>query len=242
MMKKSKVRWMPVATSLIGILAVCSLAVAQHDGDVFVGRSTAGHLKVGGFIPELNVVGLPCVSGLFQGWSSNNPGFDRVINPDVAADLYPMDTGAQIRIVCVSIDAALRAISPSFTILDMPGESVLLGGSSLHIHLTWHINSADPLFVPTQSDWFAMFKLIDTGPTGYGESAPFTFHFTNGDCPAGDANDDGQMDGRDVQLFATILLDPTSATPRQRCLADCNRDCAVTADDITPFVMRLLGQ
>lgn len=242
MLRTRTFHWMPVTASLIGAVALCSTAHGQHDGDVFVGRSGAGQMKIGGFVPDLNIIGLPCVSGLFQGWSSNNPGFDRVINANAGADLYPMDAGAQIRIVCLSIDPAFRAISSSFTIMDAPGESILLGGSSLHTHLTWHINSADPFFVPAQTDWFATFKLIDTGSTGYAESAPFTFHFMNGNCPAGDANDDGVLDGRDVQAFTTILLDPASATARQQCLVDCNRDCTVTADDITPFVNKLLGQ
>lgn len=226
---------------LIGLMALPGGATAQHDGDVFVGRSSANQLKIGGFIPDLNIVGLPCVSGLFQGWATNNPGFDRVVNPNVPADLYPMETGAQIRIVCLAIDPAFRAISPSFAIMDAPGESILLGNQGLHTHLTWHINSADPLFVPTQTDWFGTFKLIDTGSTGYAESAPFTFHFKNGDCPAGDANDDGLIDGRDVQIFTTIVLDPPTATPRQRCLADCNHDCNVTAADIAAFVDLMIG-
>jgi len=227
--------------ALLSLLIPPGSAFAQHDGDVFVGRSSANQLKIGGFIPDLNTVGLPCVNGLFQGWSTNNPGFDRVINPNVTADLYPMASGAQIRIVCEAIDPAFRVISPSFAIMDAPGESLLLGGSSLHTHLTWHINSADPAFNPNQTAWFATFKLIDTGSTGYAESAPFTFRFRNGACIAGDANDDGLLDGRDVQTFASIVLDPGSATTEQQCFADCNRDCSVTAADIEPFVAILLG-
>lgn len=235
-------RWMLSAIiCLSGLLILPGAAIAQHDGDVLVGRSSANQLKNGGFIPDLNVVGLPCVNGLFQGWATNNPGFDRLVNANIPADFHPMDAGALIRIECVSIDPAFRVISPSFSIMDAPGESILLGGSSLHIHLTWHINSADPLFAPTQTGWFATFKLVDTGSTGYAESAPFTFHFKNGDCLAGDANDDGSIDGRDVQVFTTIVLDPQSTTDRQRCLADCNRDCNVSEADIAAFVDMLIA-
>jgi len=229
-----------ISLALLGTLAAGSPVAAQHDGDVWVGRSSANQLKIGGFAPDQNVIGLPCVSGLFQGWADNSPGFDRVQNANVA-DLFPMEAGAQIRIVCLSIDPALRAISSTFVIMDAPGESILLGGSTLHAHLTWHINSIDPLFVPTQTDWFATFKLIDTGSTGYAESAPFTFRFTNAACPVGDCNDDGSIDGRDVQAFIAILLDPDSATARQRCLVDANRDCSLTPADVHAFVGLLLG-
>lgn len=233
-------RRMSGTISLIALLAASSPVLAQHDGDVFVGRSGSGQMKIGGFIPDLNVVGLPCVNGLFQGWSTNNPGFDRVVNPSVPADLYPLESGAQIRIVCQAIDPAFRAISPSFVIMDAPGESILLGNQGLHTHLTWHINSADPAFNPTQTDWYATFKLIDTGSTGYADSAPFTFRFTNVNCLFGDTNDDGVRDGRDIQSFVNILMAPGSAKARERCLADCNRDCTVSDADIASFVNLLM--
>lgn len=222
------------------LLMVAAPTRAGED-DILVGRTAANQLAIGGFDPNDETIGLPCVSGILQGWALDDPGFDHIVQADVVADLYPMDAGAQIRIVCLSIDSALRVISPSFSIMDAPGESLLLGGSSLHTHLTWHINSADPAFNPNQTDWSATFKLIDTGSTGYAESAPFTFHFRNGACIAGDANDDGLLDGRDVQSFAAIVMDPGSAIPQQQCLADCNRDCSVTAADIEPFVAILLG-
>src|SRR5437870_1728388 len=98
-----------------------------------------------------------------------------------------------------------RSITPSFQIINAPGQSALLGSSTLHIHLTWHINSADPTFNPSQVDWFATFKLADTGSTGYSDSAPFTFHFTNAACSFGDVNDDGVIDGRDIQAFVIVI-------------------------------------
>ncbi len=210
------------------------------EDDILVGRSAAHQLKLGGVDLSNETFGLPCVSGILQGWALDDPGFDHVSEVDIDGDLYPLDTGAQIRLVCISIDAALRAISPSFAIIDAPGESLLLGGSALHIHLTWHINSTDPNFAATQTEWSGTFKLIDTGSTGYAESAPFTLHFKNGDCLAGDTNDDGVIDGRDVQSFIPIVLDPPSATPRQQCLADCNRDCTVSDADIAAFVSLLM--
>lgn len=228
---------------MIPAIAALALAITAQAGedDILVGRSAANQLKLGGVDLAEEVFGLPCVEGLLQGWALDDPGFDHVDLPDIDGNLYPLASGAQIRLVCISIDPALRVLSPSFSIINAPGQSLLLGGSALHIHLTWHINSADPLFVPTQTDWFGAFKLIDTGSTGYAESAPFTMRFRNGDCLAGDANDDGVIDGRDVQMFVAIMLDPPSATPSQQCLADCNRDCTVDNSDIASFVNLLIG-
>lgn len=222
------------------ILCTAANTARAEKDDLLVGRSALNQLKIGGFNTAEEVIGLPCVSGILQGWGGDEPGFDHVEAPDTGADLHPLDAGAQVRIVCMAIDPALRVISPSFTIIDAPGESLLLGGSALHIHLTWHINSGDPLFVSTQTDWYATFRLIDTGSTGLADSAPFTLHFRNGDCLAGDANDDGMIDGRDVQAFTAIMLDPPAATLRQQCLADCNRDCSVAPADIGSFVNLLI--
>lgn len=232
------------AIRMIPAIATLAFSITARAGedDILVGRSAANQLKLGGVNLAGETFGLPCVSGILQGWALDDPGFDHVAEADIDGDLYPLESGAQIRLVCISIDPALRVISPSFSIINAPGQNLLLGGSTLHIHLTWHINSADPFFAPTRTDWFATFKLIDTGATGYPESAPFTMQFRNGDCLAGDANDDGVIDGRDVQMFAAIMLDPPSATPRQQCLADCNRDCTVTAADIAAFVNLLLSE
>ena len=216
------------------------VARAEDDGDVIIGRTAAGQLRIGEFIPDEHIVPLPCASGLFQGWALNEPGFDHLVDPNGPADFFPLETGAQVRIVCLVIDPAFRAISPSFVIIDAPGESVLLGNQGLHLHLTWHINSADPAFYPNQTDWYATFKLIDTGSTDYVESSPFAFRVTNVNCLYGDINDDGVRDGRDIQSFVNILLDPGSAMDRQRCLADCNRDCGVTPMDVPAFVDTLL--
>ncbi|HKQ48889.1 MAG TPA: hypothetical protein VJZ71_12535 [Phycisphaerae bacterium] len=234
----------PVYTTVAAILvALCPAAArAQHSGDVFVGRTAAGQLKLGGFIPDLNVIVLPPVNELFNGWSDNNPGFDRVITDDVPNDLLTLQSGVQVRIEVIQVDPAFQAISPSFVVIDDPGERILLGNNNLHIHLTWLINSDEPDFDPLKVLWRATFKLVDTGSTGYTASVPFTFYFANVDCTRGDCDGSGIIDGGDVQKFVDTVLNPAGAAELDRCRADTNRDGLATPDDATSFVELLLAQ
>jgi hypothetical protein len=216
-------------------------AIAQHAGDVLVGRSAAGLLKIAGFIPDENVVVLPPVCSLICGWADNNPGFDRVVNPDPNNDLFPMQSGAQIRLEALAIDPAFRAITPSFQIIDEPGQSALLGNQNLHVHLTWHIDSDSPVFDPDKTLWRATFRLIDTGSTNYQASDPFTFFFAIVDCMTGDMNGDGFVNGDDIQEFVEVVLDPPSHSTQRRCMADIDLDGYVTPMDAAAFVEWLLG-
>ena len=61
--------------------------------------------------------------------------------------------------------------------------------------------------------------------------------------PAGDVNGDGVVDGRDIQGFAEVVLDPYAAglTLEEFCGADVNADGFVTLDDLPLFVNLLLG-
>jgi len=241
----------PLVT-VLAIIQPClwaSTASTQHAGDVFVGRSLAGQLKIGpvgsgGFVPEDNIVVLPAVSnppGLFNGWSDNNPGFDRLVVNQPALDLYILQSGVQVRLELIQCDPAFKAITASFAVIDVPGERALLGGSSLHTHLTWLIDSDDPNFDPQKTLWRATYKLVDTGTTGYSDSAPFTFYFASVDCTRADCNADGMKDARDIQAFIETVLDPASKTAAQRCAADTNRDGYSTVDDVPAFVQALLA-
>jgi len=100
------------------VITSSSVALAQHAGDVFPARTASGQLTWGGFQPDINVVALPPVTGLFEGWADNEPGFDRLVTPDPENDLFPLESGVQIRIEGVQLDTGFRAISPSFTIVD----------------------------------------------------------------------------------------------------------------------------
>jgi hypothetical protein len=228
------------------ILVACTGELqAQHEGDVFVGRTAGGQLKIGGFIPDLNIVVLPPVSsppGLFNGWSDNNPGFDRVTTDDIENDLLTLQSGVQVRIEVVEVDPAFQTISTSFVIIDEPGERILLGNENLHTHLIWLINSdLVGQFDALQVLWRATFRLVDTGNTGYAASDPFTFYFANVACLRGDMSGDGETNGADVQAFIETVVDPASATEEARCAADTNQDGFATVDDVASFVEAVLG-
>lgn len=216
-------------------------AYAQDPGDVWVGRSDAGQLKIAGFPVANDAIPLAPSEGLFNGWTDTEPGFDRILTDDPANDLFTLEAGAQISIVVVAIDDALRAIKPvTFEILDDPGDQTLLGNENLHIHLTWHINSDDPEFDPGQYLWNATFKLIDTGSTGYADSDPFTMHFMNIECLPGDVNADAVVDEADVGAFVDLLLDSAGATNEELCAADLNYDGSLDGGDVSHFVDRIL--
>lgn len=227
--------------ALAAALALAEPARAQHTGDVVVGRTSAGRLRIGGFIPDQNIVVLPPVSGLFNGWSDNNPGFDRLVTSEPENDFHTLQSGVQVRIEVVSVDPAFMAVSSSLVIIDDPGERILLGGSTLHAHLTWLINSNEPDFDPLKVLWRANFRLVDTGSTSYAPSDPFTFYFASTACDRGDCNGDTVKDSLDVQAFVDILLDPAARSAAERCSADINQDGYATLDDASAFVDMLLA-
>lgn len=230
-----------VITIILTGLAASPRANAQHTGDVVVGRTATGQLKIGGFLPDENIVVLPAVSGLFNGWSDNNPGFDRLVTSEPENDLYTLQSGVQVRIEVVGVDPAFQAITSTLQIIENPGQRALLGGSGLHTHLTWLVNSNHAMFDPVKVLWRATFKLVDTGSTAYTESEPFTFYFATVDCDRGDCNGDTVEDALDVQAFVEIVLDPASKTAAERCSADINQDGYATLDDVPSFVEMLLA-
>lgn len=217
---------------LLGLL--CTLAWAEHQGDVWVGRSGAGQLKISpaGFLPAENYAVLPPVGSLLHGWADDDPGFDRLVTPQPTYDVYPLQTGCAIWLEVVACDPAFRAIDAAYQILDAPGESTYLGGSGLHVHLTWHINSDDPLYDPTQCVWNATFALRDLGSTHYTASAPLTFSFTNVDLGfrPGDYDADSDVDPDDYAAFEDCLAGPD--TPPQPAAGNCEAElrCRVTFD------------
>lgn len=238
-----------VAASFHLIIGATPRAAAQDEGDILVCRTGTGQLRIapaagGGYEPEANVGVLPAVTnppGLFNGWADIEPGFDHVVSDQPALDCLVLQSGVQVRLELIQCDPAFKAITTSFSVIDVPGERALLGGSSLHTHLTWLIDSDDPSFDPLKTLWRATYKLVDTGTTGYSDSTPFTLYFGNVECTRGDCNGDGSRDARDVQAFVNTLLDPASRTAAQRCAADTNRDGYATVEDVSAFVAALLG-
>lgn len=215
-------------------LIACTLSIAaaaaqaQHGGDFWVGVTAAGQLDLGGFaFDQLDIV----LSPNAQGWSANNPGFDHVVIPDVLGDLYPLASGAQVRLEVVTVDPGISAVTSSFAVLDQPGERALLGGPSLHTHLTWFLNASAPGFQADRIHWSGTFKLVDTGTTGYLDSAPFTLYFTYVDVTLGDVTGDDVVDQFDMPALHSVLANPAGATDEQRAAADVDRDGYVTRAD-----------
>lgn len=237
---------MKTITTFVVVLTITASVNAQHAGDVLVGRSAANQLKAspagsGGYIPDANIKVLPAVSGLFNGFSDNNPGFDRIVADMPGIDFLTLQSGTQVRLELVSVDPACKAVTATFAVIDVPGERALLGNQSLHTHLTWLVQSDDPAYDPLRVLWRATFKLVDTGSTGYSESAPFTFYFASVACTRGDCNADTVVSAADIQSFTDIVLSPASKTAAQRCSADLDKDGYVTLNDVPAFVNALLA-
>lgn len=224
--------------SCVSVAAITCCAHAQHAGDIWVGVSAQGQLKIGGFNPAHHIIVLPPVTpgGLFRGWSGNSPGFDRVTADLPEADLYRLQSGASIYLELISADPALRAIDSGFQVLDTAGQRTFLGGSSLHVHLAWHLNSGDPRFDRRRCVWTAVFVLRDLGSTRYLVSEPLTLQFaTHAPTPA-DFDCDGDVDADDYTHFQACALGPAIPQTDAACLdADLDNDGAVDQSDFGLF-------
>jgi len=219
---------------------------AQHQGDVWIGRSsdaTGRQLKVavaiGGcvpFDPRGNLGGLTPTSGCFEGWSGDSPGFDAIRTESPANDSYVLAPGADIWLDIVSIDPAfVVVVPPNYDILDSPGQSARLGNYQLHKHLIWLIDSTSPAFDPTQCTWRVTFRLRDAGSTGYATSVPFTIRFATSNVSPADFDCDGDVDLADFGRFQSCFNGPNRALRS----ADCgNTDLDMDTDvDLADFLV-----
>lgn len=233
--------------AMVSMAAVVTTQAQPHTGDLWLAVSSAGQLKTSprAFVPDgspASVVVLEETGGpLFFGWTSNNPGFDDIETPDPENNCYPLASGATLWLEIVSLDPALVVWDVQLHPYMNPGERAYLGTTpgNVHSHLIWHINSRYPNFEPLYGlkvHWRAMFRLVDTGGTGYGASAPFPMIFGIVECVTGDVNGDGRVDFGDINPYVEVLLQPGQATVEQRCAADINLDGWVDFGDINPFV------
>jgi hypothetical protein len=145
-------------------------------------------------------------------------------------DVYHLPGSVDIWLEVVEVDPAFQVVifgaPPRF--LKWPGDSVRLGGSSLHSHLPWHINIDDPAYDPAQCVWHATFILRDAGASGLQPTAPFTFNFTNVALLAleGDFDDDGDRDLDDVAALAACLDGPGRIPqPNDPAITTCEVEC-----------------
>ncbi len=206
----------------------------EHEGDYIVGRTAAGQLTIDG--PRCQRILLPAAAGpLLYGWVDTDPGFDALNDNDPAEDLYVLQSGCSIRLEAVTVPVGVRFWSASLTsVADAPGERVYLGGSSLHSHPFWHIDSNVPDIGPDFEDILVFqFRLVDTGSTGYAASDVFTVYLTNLPAPQveGDVDGDGHVNAIDLlSLARTFAKSAGDEGFDPRC--DFNLDGVVNAIDL----------
>jgi len=144
----------------------------------------------------------------------------------------------------VEVDPAFRGVvlgvgpGGAALLLQNPGDSHELSDpatGALHEHVVFHINSADAAYDAAQCVWHGTFKLRDEGPSGHGDSAPFTLRFSRvpvrsqaeSPLPAtGDFDQSGTTDLGDWPAFAECLAGTAqSPAPNEPALTTCEIDC-----------------
>ena len=223
----------------------------KHADDFVIGVSGAGDLKFESeLVEEMEIVELEEVSGIINGWAGDDPGFMPLDVDEPKEDFFPMAIGAEIQLVVVALDPALKAHTPGFAdVLDSPGDAwtiatVTTDPPAFDDHPIWHVDSDDAGLKDNQVVWSGIFKFVDVGTTGYGESEPFVLRFSNAEVETnipGDADLNGVVNRDDLCAFADIVTMPETATPDAKLAADANGDGVVDKNDTFAF-FRLIAQ
>ena len=71
--------------------------------------------------------------------------------------------------------------------------------------------------------------------------APLTFTIGEITCTPGDVNEDGTIDGKDIQPFVQVFLDPGSASPWESCAVDVDENDVLDNDDVLAFIVAMVG-
>ncbi len=237
--KRSIKRKLCIAIPFTAFALASTTVWAQHTTDIVIGQS-GGSLALSptGFIPGSDYNPLFRVDTFLHGWSNANPGFDHA--RVTAGGVAPLSgTTVRVELEVVALDPALVAFGPNLTYeLNSPGDRGLLGGSALHVHLTWFIDEEDPGFLLDLDKcvWEGTFKLVDTG-SGLGSSPPFTLLFANvpvrgGEFPptptpaSGDFDGDHDVDGEDLMAFVVCISGPElRPEPADPFVTTCEVDC-----------------
>jgi hypothetical protein len=163
---------------LFGCL-LASAAAAQHtDISIYSTADGGGALTTNYDFgdPQLVTSSLPggmCPGGMCF-FSSVNPGFDTADGDLPAQSLFALNPGTQVSFAVQAI-AVGASVKFGSTILDAPGESVVIGSADLHVHPSWQVQAP----VGLVGDWPVTFRLTTTAP-GYSQSANYTLILTNG--------------------------------------------------------------
>lgn len=155
--------------------SAAQVALAQHDHeheDMIVGQSGGGQLMIEfGHFDEEHL--LAPVSGLFNGWCGDAPGFGHLEADEPGEDLYTLPDGVEVAFEVVSIDSGL-VIDPLTSPLDGPGDSTVLGGDHLHTHVEFCLYD---WATPESQAYSVTFRLTDTGTIGLSPSPNYTLSF-----------------------------------------------------------------
>ncbi|MBI1826370.1 MAG: hypothetical protein HY287_15595 [Planctomycetes bacterium] len=229
-------RHLSLALAAVSLGTSASVALAQHNTDVWPGvTGTNLAWSPAGFQPASLYNPLFPVDTFLHGWSNNNPGFNYEQFP--AGDVLPMPQGVQVWLEVISLDPALLVADvPSGIVLDSPGQRMLLGGATLHVHLTWFVDKTDPGFNPDLCVFKGTFRFVDTG-IGLGPSPPFTFLFATvpvrgGEFPptnspaSGDFDEDSDVNKKDYKAFRSCMEGPGArSAPNDSSITTCEVDC-----------------
>lgn len=235
-MKCTRLRFPEVIVAL-AVLVVAGPALAQHAGDLWIGRSAEGRLKLSpqGLPPADSYVYLMEVNGpLVWGWADSSPGFDRVVDPEPPNDVYPLEPGAEIWMDLVEVDPAFRILDTFLNVYEDPGDTAYLGDHTLHTHeYNWHVNSLDAAYDTDQCVWHATLFLHDAGSTVYDPSESFTVSFTNVLLREadGDFDESGTVDLGDVAAWPVCLSGPGQRPdPQDPSITLCEVECTNAFD------------
>lgn len=166
--------------ALSGVVAVCLLsyagaAHAQHPDDYWIFSSMSG----GGLLTsqqstvrQTPVFANLCVAGRCL-YTSTNPGFIRT--DQNLAGLFVLNSGTTVSLEVVAIDPAV-SVKFGNTILDEPGESVVLGTvPAIHIHPSWQLQVPEG-----ETGVYPVEFRFTTNASSYNDSGVFMLALSNG--------------------------------------------------------------
>lgn len=167
--------WKIFALSAVIALGALATSGSAHEGDFFVGRNGANQLVVEFDFNE--TLPLEFVDGVLEGCAFDEPGFANLDVDEPDEDFYMLDPSSVIVFEVVSVDPAFSGWTPGFADrMDAPSDQWSIGSPPFDEHLVWHADSTHGSF-DAGTVYSMTFRLLDTGPTGYGASEEYTVMF-----------------------------------------------------------------
>lgn len=170
------------AFALLAAIAPLALltapSLAQHEGDLTVGRTGAGVLAVEFDFDEIQGVPESTFPGV-TGWVGEEPGFTSLDMDEPLEDLFTLAPGADIRFELLAIDDGfLVRDDATFDVIPVGGQWTI-GSPDFDIHPFWHAPAGD------LGDTYELtFRLVDLGVSAYTPSPAFTMTFAAVPAPS----------------------------------------------------------